>query len=200
LFGTGGDTSPEIGSAGASDQLDRTSIAGSEASSPAAIRIRPVDERDHRAVGDLLVSCYDGIDGAQRDPEYNREIRDVQSRMAHADVLVAVDSDDEVVGTITYLPRSGPLSELAGPGEGEFRMFAVAPHSRGKGVGRALVDTCIELAREQHLSRVWLSTSPWMTRARCLYEALGFRRVPSRDHVEVSSGLAFELLAYVLDI
>jgi len=164
------------------------------------IQIRAVCPAEHGAVGDLLVASYDTIEGAQVDPEYNQEMRDVAARLAHSEVLVAVDDAGQVLGTITYLPRPGPLSELAGADEGEFRMFAVAAIARGHGVGRRLVQTCLDRSRQQRLRRVWLSTSPWMTDAQYLYESLGFHRVPARDHSEVSSGLTFELLAYVLDL
>lgn len=39
-----------------------------------------------------------------------------------------------------------------------------------------------------------------MTRAQRLYESMGFRRIPERDHVEISSGLRFELVAYSLEL
>jgi ribosomal protein S18 acetylase RimI-like enzyme len=79
------------------------------------------------------------------------------------------------------------------------RMFAVAATARGHGIGRRLVEACLDRAPQGTLRRLWLSTSPWMTDAQRLYDALGFERAPCHDHTEHSSGQTFELLAYVRD-
>ena len=120
--------------------------------------------------------------------------------MAQACVLVAVDSSGAVLGGVTYAVGGGRLANLAEGAEAEIRMLAVAPHSRGRGVGRALAEACIRRARAEGRGRLWLETSPWMTDAQALYRRLGFARVPDRDRVEVSSGAAFELWAYCLEL
>ncbi len=50
----------------------------------------------------------------------------------------------------------------------------VAPAKRGQGMGRALLDTAMEQAREEGATRMELGTSEEDVAARGLYEALGF--------------------------
>ncbi|HZG48188.1 MAG TPA: GNAT family N-acetyltransferase [Thermoleophilaceae bacterium] len=50
----------------------------------------------------------------------------------------------------------------------------VAPERRGRGLGRALMEAAIELAREEGADRMDLGTSEDDVAARALYESLGF--------------------------
>jgi ribosomal protein S18 acetylase RimI-like enzyme len=50
----------------------------------------------------------------------------------------------------------------------------VVPDRRGQGLGRALMEAAIELARERGAARMDLGTSEDDTAARALYESLGF--------------------------
>ena len=117
-------------------------------------------------------------------------MRDVESRAATAAVLVVLDERGVVAGGVTYAAGGGPFAALADTEEAEIRMLAVSPEMRGRGLGSALVESCIDRARTEHRARVWLSTSPWMRAAQQLYESVGFQRVPQRDRVDISSGMA----------
>ena len=150
-----------------------------------------------RTLGDLIVTAYNSIPGCMPDPEYDVELREVAIRRTQVPVIVARDRN-RLLGGLTYVPGPGPFAELAGDGDAEIRMFAVAPHLQGKGVGRALMTTAIDRAQQERRQRIVLSTSPWMTAARSLYERLGFCRTPSSDWSVISSGLRFDLLAYEL--
>jgi ribosomal protein S18 acetylase RimI-like enzyme len=50
----------------------------------------------------------------------------------------------------------------------------VAPERRGRGLGRALMEAAIELARQEGADRMDLGTSDDDVAARALYESLGF--------------------------
>lgn len=112
---------------------------------------------------------------------YRERVADVALRDAEAEVWVAVD-DDEILGCVTHCPPDSPWHELAeGDHEGEFRMLAVAPAARGRGVGTALATLCEEQARAHGATAMVLSSLPEMTSAHGIYERLGYRRVPERD-------------------
>jgi ribosomal protein S18 acetylase RimI-like enzyme len=86
------------------------------------------------------------------------------------------------LGTVTFVSGEGSYSrEIAGDGEAEFRMLAVAPEAQGRGVGRALVEECLRRAQALGADRLVLSSGEWMTTAHRLYESCGFRRTPERD-------------------
>jgi ribosomal protein S18 acetylase RimI-like enzyme len=96
-------------------------------------------------------------------------------------VLVAVE-DGRVVGTATVELDATlePDGELA-RGHAGFRMLAVAPAWRGRGIGRRLVLACVERARSAAKTTVTLHTADEMVAAATLYRSLGFEREPAED-------------------
>lgn len=145
-------------------------------------------------MGELTVAAYT----VSRDVgEYAAVLRDVADRVKSAQVLVAVDDDGTVLGSVTNVPEGGPYGEIARAGEGEFRMLAVDPAAQGRGVGTALVEACIADARRRGRSRLVLSSGTWMTAAHRIYQRLGFVRDPARDWTPVPG---VDLTAYVLDL
>jgi ribosomal protein S18 acetylase RimI-like enzyme len=97
-------------------------------------------------------------------------------------VLVASDGPS-VLGVVVLLNRGSPLTLVAREHEAEFRLLAVDPRGRGRGVGERLVSACIERAARPPLSatRLVLWTQPGMTSAQRLYQRTGFCRAPERD-------------------
>jgi GNAT superfamily N-acetyltransferase len=157
--------------------------------------VRP-DEFDRLA--DLTVAAYTRIPGVAEDDEYLAELRDVAARVAVVPVLVAVDEDTgDIVGGVTYVPGPGPFAEQERPDEAGFRALAVDPGVQGAGVGRLLVEACVERARAAGKRRVVLLTMPTMTSAHRLYERLGFRREAANDWEYEPGHL---LLGYSLDL
>ncbi|MEV1008146.1 GNAT family N-acetyltransferase [Streptomyces sp. NPDC049881] len=147
------------------------------------------DELD--AAGELTARVYleGGLLLQGADDPYFAELRDAVRRAAHADVLVAVESGaadgdgsgGRIVGSVTFVGRGGEFADLAGPGEAEFRMLAVDPRARGRGVGEALVRECLRRAGEVGARRVVLSSQSQMHTAHRLYGRLGFDRAPDLD-------------------
>jgi ribosomal protein S18 acetylase RimI-like enzyme len=156
------------------------------------LTVRPVAPAEYDHVGELTAGTYRSE--GYGSPEYEPALRDVASRDATADVLVA-EVDGRVVGAVTVATRGGPWSERAAPGEAEIRMLVVHPLARGTGAGTALVTACLERARAAGCTAVRLSTEPEMATAHRLYERLGFVRTPERDWEPVPG---VTLLTYVL--
>ncbi|MGL5811085.1 MAG: GNAT family N-acetyltransferase, partial [Nocardioides sp.] len=104
---------------------------------------------DFGRAGDLTVAAYVTAGHLQADDAYVASLRDCARRAAEAELWVAQgerDGEPEVIGTVTYCPVGSPWREIGDSGEGEFRMLAVDPSAQGRGVGRALIGRCIELA------------------------------------------------------
>ncbi|WP_338013454.1 GNAT family N-acetyltransferase [Saccharothrix sp. ALI-22-I] len=106
---------------------------------------------------------------------------DARTHAGQAELLVAVDVETTVLGTVTVVRPGTPYAEVSRDGEVEFRMLAVNPPARGRGVGEALVHAAIMRAREFGARRLAISNSKHMTTAHRLYQRLGFQRLPERD-------------------
>jgi ribosomal protein S18 acetylase RimI-like enzyme len=163
------------------------------------VRLRGVDVREavpseHAALGELCVAAYSVLGGLS--DGYGARLRDVAGRAATARVLVAAEGR-RLLGCVTLILEGGPLRELAGADEGEFRMLAVDPAAQGRGAGEALVRACVGETRRTGRARVVLSTARDMTAAHRLYERLGFARAPARDWSPVAG---VQLLAYELEL
>jgi GNAT superfamily N-acetyltransferase len=82
--------------------------------------------------------------------------------------------------------RAGSIFCVAEPGQSEtarLRLLIVEPWARGLGVGAALVGACVEFARAAGYRRMVLWTDEFLTPARRLYAAAGFRLVSARTEV-----------------
>jgi GNAT superfamily N-acetyltransferase len=110
---------------------------------------------------------------------YLASMADAAGRAADGGTLLVAVEDGRVVGTVTLYLGAG--SEQWRPGDAMFRFLAVDPAARGRGVGRALFQACLERARAAGRPRMALHTTEWMTTARAMYERAGFHREPDGD-------------------
>ncbi len=162
------------------------------------VTIREALPAELDAAGEVVVRAYGTLPGPRHNA-YLAFIRDAAQRARHCSILVAIDaSSGELLGSVSYVPDSrNPYAEVERDGEAGFRMLGVAPEARGRGIGEALVRTCIARAQAAGRSGIAISTSPRMEAAHRLYERLGFQRAPDRDHNPVPE---VQLWAYVLSL
>jgi ribosomal protein S18 acetylase RimI-like enzyme len=161
------------------------------------VRIRLARPEDLSAVGEITVAAYADFTLGPSDP-YIARLGDAAARAEQAELWLAEDECEDgraVLGTVTVCPPRSVWREISRPGEGEFRMLAVAPAARGHGVGEALARFAIERLSAQWVHAIVLSSLSTMHAAHRLYERLGFRRDAERDW---SPAPGVELLAYVL--
>jgi ribosomal protein S18 acetylase RimI-like enzyme len=145
------------------------------------IEIRDVRPAEHEEAGRVTADAYrefvPGGGDANWEP-YLRVIADVGGRARTTSVLVALEGD-RIVGSATIEleariePDADPPLE---PDEAHIRMLGVAPGARGRGIGPALMAACEARARAAGKEWVRLHTTPKMTIAQRMYEALGYTR------------------------
>ncbi len=141
-------------------------------------------------VGGLLRVADEGNVGAA-DLDRVRVLADVAGRAGFATVLVAV-AGGRIVGTATVeLDRTIDGTGGLQPGQANLRLLAVDPGARGRGVGRRLVEACVQVARRAGKEIVTLHTTEQMVAAQRIYRTLGFRRDLSGD-VELHPGLVLQ--------
>jgi putative acetyltransferase len=135
----------------------------------AAIRpIRPADdpaiERVIRQVLAELDATGEGF--TDRDPELT-DMAAAYGSLGAAYFVAEIDG--ELVG-------GGGIGPLAGadPGVCELRKMYLLPSARGLGLGRALLEACLEAARGLGYGECYLETLAQMDKARDLYRRFGF--------------------------
>nr|WP_034278149.1 GNAT family N-acetyltransferase [Haloechinothrix halophila] len=161
------------------------------------ITIRPARYDEVDATAEIAVSAYRAEGLLDDDSHYEAVLRDATTRYEQAELLVAVDGDDTMLGTVTVAPSGTPLSQIAGDGELEFRMLSTSVAARGRGVGELLVHAVIDRAREFGCHRVVLCVVDENAKAIRLYDRLGFVRLPERDWKPVPD---VRLIAFGLDV
>jgi GNAT superfamily N-acetyltransferase len=128
---------------------------------------------------------------------YEAEIRDVRSRLDQATLIVAEDAG-RLVGAVTYYPDATKEGHVPWPASwANFRLLAVHPGARGRGIGRLLTEECIARSRAAGRAAVGLHTTALMKVARAMYERMGFVRVPDLDFFP---NPAFHVMAYRLTL
>jgi putative acetyltransferase len=104
----------------------------------------------------------------QHSPAEHVHALDVDALIGSAITFVAYREGAEVLAV-------GALRDL-GDGHGELKSMHTAVSARGRGIGRAVVDHLVTLARERGLTRVSLETGTpdAFAPARALYARVGF--------------------------
>lgn len=153
------------------------------------VTIRQARDEELDIVASLIVDAYAEF-AARMSPDawssFAQDIANVRGRMSDAELLVAV-REGRLVGSVTmFADWRGAQADTVG-----VRLLAVVPDERGTGVGRALMEHCIDRARERGKDRVVLTVAQDMESARDLYEKLGFVREPELDH-EPAPGVRYE--------
>lgn len=140
------------------------------------VQIRPVREEDRHAVMELASQLAEGV-AEWRDPEAVVEAARqwlagffTPTREQPAAVFVAI-AEGEVVGVVSVNTHK----HFTGPVEAYIGELAVAPHAVRMGLGRRLLSTAEDWARQQGLRHLTLETAAGNTTARRFYAAAGYR-------------------------
>ncbi|HEY7223461.1 MAG TPA: GNAT family N-acetyltransferase [Micromonosporaceae bacterium] len=170
---------------------------------PAVIRPEPIVIRaatpdDFAAIAELTVEAYEADGQLGPETTYRSTLANVAGRASAGQILVAVEGCD-VLGAVLLVWPGSVYSELAGAGEAEFRMLAVAPKAQRRGIGERLVRACLDHARAGGAERVVISARDFVEAAQRLYARMGFIRLPERDWTPVPGvhlvALQFDLTA-----
>lgn len=167
-----------------------------------AVAIRPFAHADANDVASFAQSLPEhDLLFLSRDIKHARVIEAWRDAISAGEIesLVAtatIDGSEMVVGT-TAIVRD-PLGWS--PHVAEIRML-VSPTMRGKGLGRALLEVTMTLARETGASKLTARMTPDQRGAITLFEEAGFRgEAMLRDHVRGRDGQFHDLAILSYDV
>jgi ribosomal protein S18 acetylase RimI-like enzyme len=96
------------------------------------------------------------------------------SELAESGEIIVAEDHAHIVGGVVYVPAGKPKAAYFDQSWPIIRMLVVAPHGRGRGIGRRLTEECIGRARRDGAPLIALHTTTIMTVAQPMYIRMGF--------------------------
>ncbi len=152
--------------------------------------IRDAKPDEFLSIGNLMVEVYSQLEGFPSPteiPEYYETLRRVGSLTQNPKtrLFIAVSEDGSVDGGLVYfgdIKYYGADDSLNLPQKAAaFRLLAVNPNIRGKGLGKRLIHKCFDQAREEGFEYLVIHSTKYMMVAWNMYERMGFERYPQID-------------------
>lgn len=130
-------------------------------------KIRRAVPNDAAAVAALLYKSFVEYKSLYTEKGFEAttpEMEEIENRINKKAVWLAMDAST-IAGTVSVFPQKGQLY---------VRSLAVNPDTRGKGIGKLLMDHVHEMAFANGCSLIKLTTTPFLVAAIKLYEQFGF--------------------------
>lgn len=152
--------------------------------------VREAVAKEFQEIGELMVNVYSNLDGffsKDDHPAYFEKLANVGKLTGHpkTKLLVAVSTLNQIAGAVVYI---GDMKYYGSAGAATqekdaagFRLLAVDPTIRGKGIGKLLTKACIKLAKDEGHREMVIHTTNAMKIAWGMYEKIGFERSEDLD-------------------
>lgn len=148
--------------------------------------IRPIEKKDIKAIKKVVISVLDSF-GANRPgfASQDPELDDLYTffNKTQSKYWVLENANEEIVG-------GGGIGPLKGNNEGwcELQKMYFLPTARGFGLGREMIEKCLEFAKETGFKGCYLETLGTMHIAQHLYAQYGFERIAAQKGSTGHSG------------
>lgn len=155
--------------------------------------IRNATPDEFEEIGKLMVAVYSQLAGfptPDEQPAYYKMLANIGelTKKPETELLAAVSQDGDIAGAVVYFSDmqyygSGGTATSEKNASG-FRLLAVSPAARGKGIGKLLTSECINRATERQHAQVVIHTTKAMQVAWKMYEKFGFKRSTDLDFMQ----------------
>ena len=142
---------------------------------PAGIHIRPIQYKDNAALAAVIRDSLAEFGANKPGTVYFDPTTDALHQLfQHPGSFYFVAEDEaQLLGGAGIFPSAG-LPE----GVCELVKMYLHPAARGKGLGRLLINKCLEKAKGLGYKKVYLETMPELGKAVSVYEKFGFSYLP----------------------
>ena len=152
--------------------------------------IREATPGEFSNIGELMVTVYsqlEGFPGPKQSPDYYNKLKNVGNltKSPKVKLLVAATEEGSIGGSVVYF---GDMAQYGSEGTATteknaagFRLLAVNPNTRGKGIGKLLSQACIDIAKAEQQEQLLIHSTKAMQIAWSMYEKLGFKRSEDLD-------------------
>lgn len=137
-----------------------------------AIRIRTIQPADNTALASIIRQSLTEFGANKPGTVFYDRTTDALYELFHApgSIYYIAEENGRLLGGAGIFPSSG-LPE----GVCELVKMYLHTDARGKGLGRLLIDKCLDTARDMGYRQVYLETMPELRKAVSVYEKFGFR-------------------------
>ena len=138
------------------------------------ILLRPITPADNIAIAKVIRDSLMEFGAARPGTVYYDESTDRLSEVFDIDhgIYFIAERDGILLGGAGIYPTDGLGDDTC-----ELVKMYLLPEARGIGIGKLLMQQCIDFAIQVGYKRIYLETLPELTLAIGLYEAVGFRRL-----------------------
>jgi len=138
------------------------------------LHIRPIAADDDRVIAEIILSVMEGYEDDPSttiagDSTIHHMYRNYQEDRA---VYYVACLNDKVAGGCGIRQLSGTEENIC-----ELQRMFLLPNARGKGIGRQLMQLCLDKARESGYEQVYIETLQEMRVAQQLYRSFGFEKI-----------------------
>jgi len=155
--------------------------------------VRNATPKEFNKIGELMVDVYAKLDGFPskfEQPDYYKMLANIGALTEKSAVklLIAVSSNGKIGGGLVYFGDmkyygSGGTATLE-KNAGGFRLLAVDPAIRGKGIGKMLTQACIQIAKNEKQEQLIIHSTKAMKIAWKMYKKIGFKRSEDLDFIQ----------------
>lgn len=133
--------------------------------------IRPIEIKDNEQIASLIRSVLidfgvPKIGTAYADKELDRMFETYEISKSK---FYVIEDHGNIIGGAGIAPLRNYNGDVC-----ELQKMYFSPEARGKGLGKTMLNLCIETAKEMGYKQCYLETMPYMEAAQKLYERFGF--------------------------
>jgi putative acetyltransferase len=133
--------------------------------------IRKIQKSDNQFLAKIIRSCFHDFNVSTKGTVYEDPTTDHLYELFEAEnaVLFVSEVDGELCGCCGIFPTEGLPEHCA-----ELVKFYIAKDSRGKGLGKMLMEESIKFAKNQGFKSIYIESLPEFSTAVSIYEKQGF--------------------------
>ncbi len=138
-------------------------------------QLRDFCDNDASKINELALVAFEQYKNHYSDwSSFSRALNKFSDLSATAEIMVAIDSDNKIMGAVAYVPPMVKKADYFPLNTPIIRMLVVNPNARGQGIGKALSLACINKAARDACKSIALHTSSIMDVALPMYLNMGF--------------------------
>lgn len=136
--------------------------------------IRKIEEKDNPKIAAVIRSCFEDFNAPTKGTVFEDPTTDNLYDLFKKEksVFYIAEEDGEIVGSCGIYPTENLPEDTA-----ELVKLYLTKSSRGKGVGKLLMEFALETAKQMGYKKIYIESLPEFSKAVSIYEKQGFQKL-----------------------